>query len=108
MVTKRRGVKFFQGEISLGDHEKSHGEISLGDHENSHGETKRSSRGGGVKFFYQETSLGHHEISHGEISPGYQENLLVNKFPVLTPPLNFERYCNQVGMSASTIPPSHP
>ena len=43
--------------------------------------------GGGVKFFYQETSLGHHEISHGEISPGYQENLLVNKFPVLTPPL---------------------
>ena len=64
--------------------------------------------GGGVKFFYQETSLGHHEISHGEISPGHQENLLVNKFPVLTPPLNFERYCNQVGMSASTIPPSHP
>ena len=67
-----------------------HGEISLGDHENSHGETKRSSHGGGgVKFFYQETSLGHHEISHGEISPGYQENLLVNKFPVLTPPPNF-------------------
>ena len=32
-------------------------------------------------------SLGDHEISHGEISPGYQENLLVNKFPVLTPPL---------------------
>ena len=31
-------------------------------------------------------SLGDHEISHGEISPGYQENLLVNKFPVLTPP----------------------
>merc|ERR1712020_723996 len=43
--------------------------------------------GGGVKFFYQETSLGDHEISHSEISPGYQENLLVNKFPVLTPPL---------------------
>ena len=34
-------------------------------------------------------SLGDHEISHGEISPGYQENLLVNKFPVLTPPPNF-------------------
>ena len=40
--------------------------------------------GGGAKFFYQEISLGHHEIS-----PGYQENLLVNKFPVLTPPPNF-------------------
>ena len=80
-------VKFFYKEISLGH--QFHGEISLGDHENSHGETKRSSRGGGVKFFYQETSLGHHEISHGEISPGYQENLLVNKFPVLTPPPNF-------------------
>merc|ERR1711951_182226 len=55
------GVKFFYQEISLCHQEKSHGEISLGDH----------------------------EISHGEISPGHQENLLVNKFPVLTPPPNF-------------------
>ena len=55
---------------------------------NSPRERREPNLGGGSK---KEThsprdSLGDHEISHGEISPGYQENLLVNKFPVLTPP----------------------
>ena len=58
---------------------------------NSPRERREPNLGGGAK---KEThsprdSLGDHEISHGEISPGYQENLLVNKFPVLTPPPNF-------------------